>query len=268
MARLVPALATFAAVTLLLPVPASAQFGALKKKAQSAATGAVTGPAAAATADATRREIDDMGSLTLDEVGRVQQGFAAELAAAPKAKQEAEARQKKQESERQAYERARLDYDKRRATWRACRDKEDDAQDKRSGEAEKELEALQARMKRAMEAGNMEEVQRLTQEAMKVGGKAMDGGPAMSKCGEEPKAPPAPDNTFWSPEEVLLQEGAKAAGMEPRVYRVTREMVILYSAMTVKPGKKYSEPDAAAFNQKFTEVRATTAQMQKAGIPL
>lgn len=268
MARLARSLATLAAVALLLPASASAQFGSLKKKAQQAATGAVTAPAAAATADATRREIDDMGSLTLDEVGKVQKGFAAELAFAPRAKQEAEARQKKQEAERQAYERARLDHEKKYAAWDACRDKERAAQGKTSEAAEKELEALQARAKKAAEAGDMAELQKIQQEALKLGGKAMDGGAAMSKCGEEPKAPPAPDNTFWSPEEVILEQGAKAADMESRVYRITREMVILYSAMTVKAGKKYSDADAAAFNQKFSEVRATTAQMQKAGIPL
>jgi hypothetical protein len=282
-----------------------AQLGALKKKAQQAVEGTATDKAAAQIPP---KQVDELpGNLSSADLDAALKGMNAELAAAPGAQKEAEARQKAQASEEKAYEKAKADYDKQQKSWDACveRVRNDPAAAKKSkeladkseaaakkAEADIDQDALEAKavqVKAAAEriaAGKgtaadqklMAEFQAemaKMQQGSNAAFAAMDEQQALADeqeakikaCGAEPQRPKQPDGLGWSPERVLMEKGAQAAGKPEQQYALLREFAVMSGGMKVT-SKKYSQDEAARINAQLDAIRDVTGQMRAAKIPL
>jgi hypothetical protein len=281
-----------------------AQIGGLLKKGTNAAAGKAT---EAAVAQVPPQKVDVLPcAVTYDQLDALQKGLQAELDAAPAAKKEAEDRQKAAESEQKAYDKAMDDYNKKYEAYNSCRDKveNDPAARKKaeaaSAKAEKESqkagqldeEALQAQALKAQAAAEKvangtataADRQVLADFQATMAGVSQTGNQAiaaqqevavlskeqqarLAKCGEEPKRPASPSGLGWSPERVLLETGAKAAGMDPQTYLAVRDCAIK-SANLRLTNKNYSEADANRMNGKLDAIQKTISSMRSAKVPI
>ncbi|HEX5818188.1 MAG TPA: hypothetical protein VFY20_04880, partial [Gemmatimonadales bacterium] len=246
------------------------------------------------------------GNLKSADLDAALKGMNAELAAAPGAAKEAEARQKAQANEEKAYEKAKADYDKQQKTWDACveRVRNDPAAAKKSKELADKSEAasknasnvdddaLEAKARQVQAAAEriaagkgtaadqklMAEFQAdmaKMQQGSNAALSAMNEQQALSDeqaakikaCGAEPQRPKQPDGLGWSPERVLMEKGAQAAGKPEQQYALLREFAVMSGGMRVT-SKKYSEDEAARINAQLDQIRDVTGQMRAAKIPL
>lgn len=129
--------AIVAALALGLTPSAHAQLGALRRKAEQAASGAVESKLPFTPLPAP--EFNDwVLEITPERLVQVLKGFDAEVAAMKTAKAEYEARVKSQEEAMAGYERARAAHEKESQRYIACRDKWEEAEEKaRSANEEK-----------------------------------------------------------------------------------------------------------------------------------
>jgi chromosome segregation ATPase len=300
---LVPALA--AALLLLVPATGHAQLGKLLNKGKKAATDQA---GAAVAAEMPRRTVDALpGNLTAAELDQATRGLEAEMAAAPKARAEADRRNAQLESERKAYEKARADYEKKREQWDKCRDKIDNDPKlaAQRAEAERKTKAIQDEAEREFSAEEMEALARRVQPSMErmQAGTATEadrkaiaefqakmakaqalGTDAMSQveqgqrqakevearykaCGAEPEAPKSPDATGASAEQVMQEAGAKAAEMEQARYALVREYAIMSTTLQVNT-KGRSQAEADAINGRIVGLIDLTKRARAAGVPL
>jgi hypothetical protein len=295
--------ATIAAI-LLATVTASAhaQIGGLLKKGKDAAAGKAT-ESAAAQVPPTKVDVLPC-AVTYDQLTALEKGLQAELDAAPSAKKEAEQRQKDIESEQKGYDKALADYNKKNEAWGSCRDKvmndpvarqkaeaasakSEAAAQKAAGAVDEQqmmamaekaqaaaqrvsngtataadrqtLADYQAYMAKVSQAGNAAIAGAQEEQALSAEQQAR-----LAKCGEEPKSPTAPSQLGWSPERVLLETGAKAAGMDPATYLAVRDCAIKSANLRLKDGN----PDASRMNPKLDEVQNTLNQMRSAKVPI
>jgi hypothetical protein len=283
----------------------NAQLGGLKKKAQQAVGGKANEQAAAQVPP---KQVDVLpGNISSADLDAAMKGMNAELAAAPGAAKEAEARQKTVASEEKAYEKARADYDKRQKEWDACveRVRNDPATAKRSKEiADKteaasksaaggidqaewerkapELKAAAARIAagtgtaadqklmadfQAQVAGMSNQNQAVVAASNEQQALAVEQEQKLKACGGEPQPPKAPDGLGWSPERVMMEKGAEAANLPPQQYALVREFAIMSSGMRVTTNK-YSQDQAARINGQLDALRDLTARMRAARVPL
>lgn len=282
-----------------------AQFGGLKKKAQQAVEGKATDKA---VAQIPPQQVDALpGNISSADLDAAIKGMNAELAAAPGAEKEAEARQKAAASEEKAYEKASADYEKQRKTWDACVDRvrNDPVAAKKSKEAADKAEkaskkasddidqdALEAKARQAQAAAERIAAGKGTAADQKVMAdfqaeiaKVQQGGNAamaaareeqalsaeqeakIKACGAEPQAPKRPEGLGWSPERVMLQKGAEAAGKPEQQYALLREFAIMSGGMRVT-SKKYSQDEATRINAQLDAIRDLTGRMRAAKVPL
>jgi len=280
------------------------QIGGLLKKGKNAAAGKATDAAVAQVPPTT---VDVLPcAATYDELAALEKGLKAELDAAPAAKKEAEDRQKASEAERKAYEQASADYTKKDQAYEACRDKvlndpaakkksEDlaatmDARSKKAGDVDQAaLEAQAAKAQaaaqkvangtataadrqvladfQAMMAGiskNTDAVVATSNEATALNKEQEE---KMKKCGAAPQAPKAPSSLDWSPERVVLEKGAAAAGMDPMKYTVVRDCAIKSANLRLS-SKNMSESEAKRMNDKLAEIQQTMNAMRAAKVPV
>ena len=284
---------------------AHAQLGGLVKKGKNAATGKAT-DAAAAQVPPTKVDVLPC-AITYEQLSALEKGLEAELAAAPSAKKEAEQLQKQAEAEQQAYDEADKAYRKKSESWNSCRDKviNDPAANKQAEEIAKkseaagnkaaagvnqsELEAMgmkakaaaekvqngtataadrqvladfQAYMAKISQSSNAVIAASNEQTALNAEQQAR-----LVKCGEEPKPPTKPYSLGWSPERVLLEKGAKAAGMDPETYKVVRDCAIKSANLRLSE-KNMSKDKADQMNSKLEQVQQTLTSMRSANVPI
>jgi hypothetical protein len=279
-----------------------AQVGGLLKKGKDAAAGKAVESAAAQVPPKTVDVLPC--AVTYDQLDALERGLKAELDAAPQAKKQAEDRQKSVESEQKAYEKAMNDYQKKNEAWGACRDRiENDPatkkqiaeleakaeKDRAKAEASMDEEALEAQAKRVQAAAErvangtataadrqamadfqaqMAGMQQANNEIMATSAEASALTEAqrerLKKCGEEPVQPKSPTSLGWSPERVLLETGAKAAGMDPETYKVVRDCAIKSANLRLSS----KNPDADRTNAKLNEIQQTLNSMRSANVPI
>jgi hypothetical protein len=243
-------------------------------------------------------------AVTYDQLSALERGLAAELKAAPAAAKEAQSRQDAVESEQKAYEKAMTDYNKKSEAWGACRDRvENDPaamkqrealeakseKDREKADAAVDEEALEAKAKRAQAAAErvangtataadrqaladfqaeMAGVQQAANVAIGSTTEVSEFEAAqrerLKKCGEEPVAPKNPSSLGWSPERVLLETGAKSAGMDPETYKVVRDCAIKSANLRLSD----KNPDAERTNAKLDEIQRTLNSMRSAKVPI
>lgn len=88
---------------------------------------------------------------------------------------------------------------------------------------------------------------------------------ALKKCGEKPVEPTGGGSSLgWSPERVLLETGAQAAGMDPETYKVVRDCAIKSANLRLSAKNK----DADKINSKLDEIQQTLNSMRSAGVPI
>ena len=304
-AHLVRTLSACAVALAVVVSTGHAQLGGLKKKAQQAVEGKATDKAVAQVPPQQVDALP--GNLSSADLDAAIKGMNAELAAAPGAAKEAESRQKAAESEQKAYEKATADYEKQQKTWDACveRVRNDPAAAKKSKEASDKAEkaskqatgnideaALEAKARQAQAAAERIAAgkgtaadQKLMADFQAEMAKLQQGGQAtmaaineqqalsdeqaakIKACGAEPQSPKQPDGLGWSPERVLMQKGAQAAGKPEQQYALLREFAIMSSGMRVT-SKKYSQDEATRINAQLDALRDLTGQMRAAKVPL
>ncbi|MCU0620294.1 MAG: hypothetical protein MUC69_02190 [Gemmatimonadales bacterium] len=297
-------LAALAGLALLVaPTLASAQLGGLVKKAKKTAEGEVN---KAAAAQVPPPVVDQLPcNLSLDDLEAARKGMEAEVAAAPGAEKEAEQRQKKAESERNAYEKARADYERKSQSWGACQEKvlNDPAAKKQlaaleekaraSGDitySEEELKALALRAQAAAErtgqgrgtaedARTMEEFQKAMAKLQGQANAALSANQELSAyqrerqavfektCGAKPEAPRDPGNEGYSAERILQEKGAAAAELPVSKYALIRECAIMASGVRLS-SKGGSAETVDLVNKKLDEVQQLTSRMRAAKVPL
>jgi hypothetical protein len=87
----------------------------------------------------------------------------------------------------------------------------------------------------------------------------------LKKCGEKPVPPMGGSSSLgWSPERLLLETGAKAAGMDEETYKVVRDCAIKSANLRLSDKNK----DAAKMNAKLSEIQQTLNSMRAAGVPV
>ena len=279
-----------------------AQIGGLLKKGTNAAAGKAT-DAAVAQVPPQKVDVLPC-AVTYEQLAALEKGLQAELDAAPSAKKEAEQRQKAAESEQKAYDKSLDDYNKKNEAWGSCRDKViNDPVARQKAEAagarteaasqqaagavdEQQMMAMaekaqaaaqrvsngtataadrqtladyQAYMAKVSQAGNAALAGAQEQQALSAEQQAK-----LAKCGEEPKRPTAPSSLGWSPERLLLETGAKAAGMDPVTYLAVRDCAIKSANLRLND----KNPDAARMNSKLQEVQNTLGAMRSAKVPI
>jgi hypothetical protein len=279
-----------------------AQVGGLLKKGKDAAAGKAVESAAAQVPPKTVDVLPC--AVTYDQLDALERGLKAELDEAPSAKKQAEDRQKSVESEQKAYEKAMTDYKKKSEAWEACRDRieNDPATEKKlaeleakseadraKAEASTDEEALEAQAKRVQAAAErvangtataadrqtmadfqaqMARMQQANNEIMATSAEASALTEAqrerLKKCGEKPVQPTSPSSLGWSPERVLLETGAKAAGMDPETYKVVRDCAIKSANLRLSS----KNPDADRTNAKLNEIQQTLNSMRSANVPI
>jgi hypothetical protein len=295
---------TITAILLVATAAAGqAQLGGLLKKGKDAAAGKAGETAAAQIPPKTVDVLPC--AVTYDQLEALERGLEAELKAAPTAEKEAESRQKSAEAEQKAYDKARADYDKKSEVWGACRDRvqNDPATKKKLADLEAKSEADRAKAEaaideKAIEAqavkvqaatermakgtateadkklmaefqAQMAQVQQAGNSMMATSNESMaltrEQQERLAKCGEEPKRPTSPSSLGWSPERILLETGAKAAGMDPQTYLVVRDCAIKSANLRVT-SKNY--PDADKMNTKLGEIQQTLNSMRSAKVPI
>lgn len=283
---------------------AQSQIGGLLKKGKDAAAGKATD---AAVAQVPPQKVDVLPcAVTYEQLDALEKGLQAELDAAPAAKKEAEDRQKAAETEQKAYDKAMDDYNRKNASYNACRDKvlNDPAANRKAEEASAKAEAESRKAGQIDEAALEAQAQRAQAAAEKVAngtataadrqvladfqatmaGIQKSGNAAiaahgevsalskeqqerLARCGEEPKQPVSPSALGWSPERVVLEKGAKAAGMDPETYRVVRDCAIKSANLRLS-NKNYSDADANRMNGKLESIQKTMNAMRAAKVPI
>jgi len=287
-----------------ISVAGHSQIGGLLKKGKNTAEGKATDAAAAQVPPTT---VDVLPcAVTYDELAALEKGLKAELDAAPAAKKEAEDRQKASEADRKAYEQATADYTKKDQAYEACRDKvmNDPAAKKKSDEMAAKMDAsnqkagdidqaaLEAQAAKAQAAAQkvangtataadrqvladfqamMAGISKNSNAAVAVSAEATalnkEQEEKMKKCGEAPQAPKAPSSLDWSPERVLLEKGAGAAGMNPEKYKVVRDCAIKSANLRLS-SKNTPEGEAKRINDKLAEIQQTMNSMRAAKVPV
>ena len=86
----------------------------------------------------------------------------------------------------------------------------------------------------------------------------------LAQCGQEPVPPTMPTSLGWSPERLLLELGAKEAGMDPETYKVVRDCAIKSANLRLSAKNK----DADKINSKLSEIQQTLNSMRAAGVPI
>lgn len=288
-----------AALLLVAPATAHAQFGKLLKKAAGQAAGNAAEKQVANARPLT--PVDQLQGLTADDLDKVLKGFAVQLEAAPSAKKEAEERQKQHEAEKKAYEKASAEYDKRMAVYQPCRDKweaqngktQDSLEKKMNSEAPKtDEEKMMAQAQRAEAAAqrmangtataedqrvmaefqkNMASMGSQVAKMQKTGDAARQHAATqdarlVKACGPEPKSPQQPDNLDWDATRLLNEKAAKAVGMTPEAFRLIEEPAVAYRYSKVTT-RQYSQAEADAINAKLDQLRDTLDKMSAANIP-
>jgi len=279
-----------------------AQIGGLLKKGKDAAAGKAGETAAAQVPPKTVDVLPC--AATYDQLAALERGLEAELKAAPAAEKEAKNRQDAVESEQKAYEKAMDDYRKKNDAWGACRDRieNDPATKKKLAELEAKAEADQAKAEAAVDEKALEaqakQVQAAAERIANGTGTAADQKTMadfqatmagmqqannqvmatsaeagrltqaqqeqLKKCGQEPEQPKNPSSLGWSPERVLLETGAKAAGMSPQAYQVVRDCAIQSANLRLSD----KNPDADRTNAKLDEIQQTLKSMRSAKVPI
>lgn len=279
-----------------------AQIGGILKKGKNAAVGKAGETAAAQVPPKTVDVLPC--AVTYEQLEALERGLEAELKAAPAAAKEAKSRQDAVEAEQKAYEKAMNDYRKKDESWDACRERveNDPATKKKLAELEARSEADRARAEGAVDEAALEAQARQVQAAaqriangtataadrqamadfqaqMARVQQASSGAMATSaettalteaqrealkKCGEKPVQPTGPSSLGWSPERVLLETGAQAAGMDPETYKVVRDCAIKSANLRLSEKNK----DADKTNAKLSEIQQTLNSMRSAGVPI
>jgi hypothetical protein len=296
--------ATLTAILLLATAAVGhAQLGGLLKKGKDAAAGKAGESAAAQVPPKTVDVLPC--AVTYDQLEALERGLQAELEAAPSAKKEAADRQKSADADQKAYDKATNDYNKKNEAWGACRDRveNDPATKKKLAELEAKSNADAAKAEAAVDEQALEAQARKMQAAaervangtataadrqaladfqaqmakLQQTGNAMVATNAesselaaaqrerLAKCGEKPVQPTMPSSLGWSPERVLLEKGAKAAGMDTETYKVVRDCALKSANLRVT-SKNY--PDADKLNSKLSEIQQTLNSMRAAGVPI
>lgn len=294
---------TITAILLVATTAAGqAQIGGLLKKGKDAAAGKAGEAAAAQVPPKTVDALPC--AVTYAQLEALERGLEAELKAAPAAEKEAESRQAAVESERKAYDKAMDTYRTKQESYSACRERvnNDPATKKKlaeleaKGEAEQakaeaavDEDALEAQMKQMQAAAEriangkgtaadqktmadfqaqMGKIQQSSNAAIATGKEAskltLAQQEQLKKCGEEPEQPKNPSYLGWSPERVLLETGAKAAGMSPAAYQVVRDCAIQSANLRLSD----KNPDADKTNAKLTEIQQTLKSMRSAKVPI
>ena len=281
------------------------QLGGLLKKGKNAAAGKATDAAAAQVPPSTVDVLPC--AVTYEQLVALDKGLKAELEAAPAAKKEAEDRQKAADAEQKAYDKAMADYTKKDDAYQACRDKveNDPAAQKKSDELAARSEAEGQRAGAAVDQAAIEAQAMKAQAAAQrvangtataadrqvladfqamMAGVSSAGNAAMAvnaeatafseeqrerlkKCGQPPERPKAPSGLGWSPERVVLDKGAQAAGMDPLTYQVVRDCAIKSANLRLST-KNTPEPEAQRMNQKLAEIQQTMNSMRAANVPI
>ena len=279
-----------------------AQIGGILKKGKDAAVGKAGESAAAQVPPKTVDVLPC--AVTYDQLEALERGLEAELKAAPAAAKEAKSRQDAVESEQKAYEKAMNDYRKKDESWNACRERveNDPATKKKLAELEAKSDADQAKAEAAVDEEALEAQARQVQAAAeriangtataadrqamadfqaKMAGIQQANSQVMAtsaettalteaqrealkKCGEKPVQPTNPSSLGWSPERVLLETGAKAAGMDEETYKVVRDCAIKSANLRLSDKNK----DADKTNAKLSEIQQTLNSMRSAGVPI
>jgi hypothetical protein len=269
----------------LFASPASAQLGALKKRAEKAVANKVA-PKAATGARTTPNFDDVVVELTEARVTQLLAGFAAEARVAKK-NQDYEAGRTQREAayqqQRQQYERAHSDWEKKQAVWFRCTQKyrdEIDAKGQAGAEYAKSidttaLKAVAVRVQAAQVRNDMAEVRRLTDSLTSAITAATSQFTnvddvekrARAECGnepEEPKAPSRPTEQTFS----TVADGSKASGIREDQYRIARERVLAWLSLgddKITSGEtKYAFTDAelAALGARRGELRQYESVLQ------
>jgi hypothetical protein len=279
-----------------------AQIGGLLKKGKDAAVGKA-GETAAAQVPPKVVDVLPC-EVTYEQLEALERGLEAERKAAPAAAKEAKSRQDAVEADQKAYEKAMKDYEKKSEAWGACRDKveNDPATKKKAAELEARSDADRERMEgsvdeAALEAqarqvqaaaeriangtataadrqamadfqAQMARMQQSSNQALATSAEATALTEAqrerLKKCGEKPVPPTGGSTLGWSPERVLLQTGAKEAGMDEETYKVVRDCAIKSANLRLSAKAK----DADRINAKLDEIQQTLNAMRAAGVPI
>jgi hypothetical protein len=264
--------------------PVDAQLGALKKRAEKAVANKVAPqPAGARPTPAFDNVVVE---LTEARLSQMLTGFAAEEKAAAR-NREAEASQKDRDAvyrrEREKYERALSDWEKRRASVSQCYQKYDSERQARAGRAQSMIErvdtmamkAVALRIQNAQQRGDMAEARRLTDSLTAVMGAIARQGStsdiearARAECGEPGEEPQAPEAPGQPVSLSTLSDGSRAAGIPEEQYRIARERILAWLSLgddkITRGETKYAFTDAelAALNGRRGDLRRYETLLQ------
>jgi hypothetical protein len=264
--------------------PADAQLGALKKRAEKAVANKVAPQPT--TARPTPAFDNVVIELTEARLTQMLTGFAAEEKAAAR-NREAEASQKDRDAayrrEREKYERAMADWEKRRAAVRQCYQKYEPEREARADRAQSMAErvdtmamkAVALRIQNAQQRGDIAEARRLTDSLTSVmGAIARQGNTsdidarARAECGEPGEEPQAPEAPGQPVSLSTLSDGSRAAGIPEEQYRIARERILAWLSLgddkITRGETKYAFTDAelAALNGRRADLRRYETLLQ------
>jgi hypothetical protein len=264
--------------------PADAQLGALKKRAEKAVANKVAPQPT--TARPTPAFDNVVVELTDARLGQMLAGFAAEEKTATK-NREAEAGQKNRDAayrrEREKYERAMTDWEKRRASVNQCSKKYEPEMEARANRAQSMVErvdtmamkAVALRIQNAQQRGDIAEARRLTDSLTAVmaaigrqGNTSDIHARARAECGEAGEEPRAPEAPAQPASLSTLSDGSRAAGIPEEQYRIARERILAWLSLgddkITRGETKYAFTDAelSALNGRRGELRRYETLLQ------
>jgi hypothetical protein len=264
--------------------PVDAQLGALKKRAEKAVANKVAPQPT--TARSTPTFDNAVIELTEARLTQMLTGFAAEEKAAAR-NREAEATQKDRDAayrrDREKYDRAMSDWEKRRAAVSQCYRKYEPEREARVGRAQSMMErvdtvamkAVALRIQNAQQRGDITEARRLTDSLTSVMGAIGRQGNtsdietrARAECGEAGEEPQAPEAPGQPVSVSTLSDGSRAAGMAEDQYRIARERILAWLSLgddkITRGETKYAFTDAelAALNGRRGDLRRYETLLQ------
>jgi hypothetical protein len=235
----------------LTAAPAQAQFGLPKVKVKS--------PFAKSSDVQTGRVIFGATVLEINEenVDRFVKGLAAEQEAAARLEAEqnngASARNQKKrdayEKTHQVYDNASEKYESCAAPYREQGEREMDAYSASVAEDTSAMQKVAERVQAAATAGNLTEVQRLSDSVARASSAVANRGIATAgaankriteKCGARPQEPVRPDYEDEMTGEDVRTAGLKASGMTASQYSIFRERLLPFVASKGKSGGGYT----------------------------
>ena len=258
--------------------PVHAQLGGLRKRAEKA----VAGKVAPQTNMAGRQKptFDDaVLELTDERISRLLVGFAAEAKTAAKIRDDEAQRERREATYRQQrdeFDRAQNDWQKKNAAWEKCMEKYQAEADARGQESQKfvqstdtmKLKAIALRIQTAQARGDMAEARRLTDSltaimsaAVTRYGTADIEKRARAECGDRPEELEPPEAPGQPVSQSTLTDGARAAGIPEEQYRIARERVLAWLSLgddrITRGETKYAFTDAelTALNARRADLR-------------